>query len=192
MRLTRWTVAVLSLAVAGALTGCTGTVPVKPPLAPSATPSGTAASSQPTSDAAPGAVPQPPGPTSAAPSPPQPSAASLGDARKIGGRPHKGQTLYLVVGDSVETEAEARAKLKAAIPLFGDVQSYFIVQRSDGFRGLGPGWWIVAEAYRSPKNAEQESSLGKRAFKDAYIKKVVVLTADPIPVYEDLVSGAGD
>ena len=117
------------------------------------------------------------------------SQESLYYARSIGGVSQQGRTLYFIVGTSVATEAEARAGLNRAIPLFGDMQSYFIVQRSDNFDGMKPGWWIVAEAYAKPPSADN-LAFGKRAFKQAYVRRAVVHTTDPIPVYEDLVPGS--
>lgn len=114
------------------------------------------------------------------------SPESLAYAAGLGGSSHQGQTLYVVIGASVDSEPEARVLLEDAIPLFGDMQSYFIVQRSDNFEGMTPGWWVVFESYRdepSPGNLE----FGRRAFPDAYVKRVTVRTADPIPVYEDMV-----
>jgi hypothetical protein len=114
------------------------------------------------------------------------SEASLAYARSLGGKNHKGQSLYFIIGKSVRSETEAQAALKKAQPLFGDMQTYFIVQRTENFEGMTPGLWVVAEAYRkkpSPENLE----LARRAFPDAYVKSAAVRTSSPIPVYEDLV-----
>jgi hypothetical protein len=115
-----------------------------------------------------------------------PSAASLEYAKQLGGASHEGEKLYFLIGDSVATEAKAQALLDDATPNFGDMQSYFIVQRSDNFEGMRPGYWIVAEAYRGSPSSEN-LQFGRRGFPDAYVKKAVVRTSDPIPVYEDLV-----
>ena len=109
---------------------------------------------------------------------------SIEYARSLGGISHLGETLYFVVGAMVETEEEAQALLHEAIPFFGDMQSYFIVQRSDSFEGFEPGKWVIVESYGespSPENIE----FGQRAFPDAYVTSAKVLTSDPIPVYED-------
>jgi hypothetical protein len=116
------------------------------------------------------------------------SAKSTAYAESIGGTNHEGETLYFVVGASVQTEQEAQAALDKAIPLFGDMQSYFIVQRSDSFDGMRPGWWVVIEAYRKPPSQENVD-FARRAFPDAYVKRSVVGVSAPIPVYEDLVDG---
>ena len=112
------------------------------------------------------------------------SAESLAYAESLGGTSHRGETLYVVIGASVKSEAEAQTALDKAIPSFGDMQSYFIVQHSDGFDGLEPGWWIVIEAYYDEPE-QSELDFGRRGFADAYVKQVQVLTSDPIPVYED-------
>lgn len=115
------------------------------------------------------------------------SERSIAYAEGLGGTSHDGEALYLIIGASVESEEEAQAKLDAATPTFGDMQSYFIIQSSDNFQGLAPGWWIVIEAYRadpSPENLD----FAKRGFPNAYVKQATVATQDPIPVYEDLVS----
>ncbi len=123
-----------------------------------------------------------------APAPPAVSEKSTAYAQSIGGTDHKGETLFFIIGASLRTEAGAQKAIDRAIPLFGDMQSYFIVQRSDSFDGMKAGWWIVAEAYRklpSPENVE----FARRAFPDAYVKRAVVKVSAPIPVYEDLVGG---
>ena len=122
------------------------------------------------------------------PKAPAGSAASLAYAKKLGGKSHKGETLYFVVGDSVSTEAEARAKLKEAQPRF-DTQLYMIVQHSDNFEGMRPGWWVVIEAYRDASHAQDGATWDKRGFADCYVRKATVLTSDPIPVVEDLTTG---
>jgi hypothetical protein len=66
------------------------------------------------------------------------------------------------------------------------MQSYFIVQRSDGFRSLKPDWWIVMEAYRNAPSKEN-LELARRAFPDAYVRRATALVTKPIPVYEELV-----
>jgi len=109
---------------------------------------------------------------------------SLEYARSLGGIPRKGETLHLVVGASVETEAEAQALLREAMPFFGDMQSYFIVQKSDNFEGMAPGRWIIIEAYDEMPSAEN-IEFGRRAFPEATVTVAKVLTSDPIPVYED-------
>lgn len=121
---------------------------------------------------------------------PQPSAKALTYAKQLGGTSHNGQSLYFLVGASVKTEAEAQALLDKADPLFGDMQSYFIVQRSDNFQGMAQGWWVVIEAYRKSPS-DENLDFGRRGFPGAYVKRATVRTSDPIPVYEDLVGGAG-
>lgn len=116
------------------------------------------------------------------------SAESIEYARSLGGSSHRGETLFLVVGVSVDTEESARAALTAAIPLFGDMQSYFVVQRSDNFDGLSPGSWVVIEAYRDRPSSEN-LDFGRRGFPDSSVRRVVVTTTDPIPVVEDMLSG---
>jgi hypothetical protein len=96
----------------------------------------------------------------------------------------RGETLCFAVGASVETEREAQTLLANAVSLVGDMQSYFIVQRSDNVEGLNPGWWVVIEAYRGEPG--DNIGLGARAFHDIYVKRATVKTSDPIPVYEDL------
>ncbi len=116
------------------------------------------------------------------------SRRSADYAQSIGGTDHEGETLYFIIGASVRTEAAAQKGLDRAIPLFGDMQSYFIVQRSDSFRGMKSGWWLVVEAYH--KFPSQENvDFARRAFPDAYVKRATVAVSAPIPVYEDLVDG---
>lgn len=117
------------------------------------------------------------------------SRESIAYAEQLGGTSHEGDILYVIIGASVPTEAEAQQLLEQALPSFGDMQPYFIVQRSDNFEGMEPGWWVVMEAhYSEPDTCELE--FGRRGFPDAYVKKVTVSVPDPIPVYEDMVGTA--
>lgn len=112
------------------------------------------------------------------------SSESLAYAESLGGKSHDGEMLYFVIGASVKTEEQAQVLLEGAKAV-GDMQSYFIVQRSDNFQGMSPGWWVVFEAYReypSPDNL----AFCRRPFPDAYVKSATVRTSDPIPVYEDM------
>ncbi len=115
------------------------------------------------------------------------SQESLDYAASLGGVSHKGEELYFIIGASVETEAQAKALLEPAKAV-GDMQSYFIVQLSDNFAGMTPGYWVVFEAYRAYPS-EENIDFGRRPFPDAYVKSATVLTDDPIPVYEDLTGG---
>lgn len=114
------------------------------------------------------------------------SSESIAYAKSIGGSSHEGQALYFIIGASYSTEAAARAALTEAQHLFGDMQSYFIVQRSDSLEGLTPGQWVIVEGYRATPD-ETNLQFARRAFPDAYVKRATVRTGDPIPVYEDLV-----
>jgi hypothetical protein len=116
------------------------------------------------------------------------SAGSLEYARSLGGTSHEHESLYLIVGASVRTEKHAQVILKKALPLFGDMQSYFIVQRSDNFVGMNPGWWVVIEAYRK-RPSRENMDFARRGFPDAYVRRAVVGVSAPIPVYEDILGG---
>jgi hypothetical protein len=109
---------------------------------------------------------------------------ALAYAKSIGGKSQKGKHLYLAIGASVKTEAEAQVLLDKATPKFGDMQSYYIVQYSNNFQGLNPGWYVLIEAYKDPPDI-YNLDFGRRAFPDLYVKAVTVKTSDPIPVYED-------
>ena len=114
------------------------------------------------------------------------SPDSIACAKSLGGTSHLGETLYFVIGASVESEGEAQALLDEATPRFGDMQSYFIVQRSDNFQGMEPGWWVVIETYRN-EPSEENLAFDRRGFPNAYVKSATVRTSDPIAVYEDMV-----
>lgn len=114
------------------------------------------------------------------------SPESIAYAEELGGTSHEGEPLYLVIGASVETEREAQLLLEEALPFFGDMQSYFIVQWSDNFEGLAPGWWVIIEAYYAEPDGSQ-IDFCRRGFPDACFQEVTVLTSDPIPVYEDMI-----
>lgn len=128
----------------------------------------------------------PPQTPPAAPEVVEASPQATSYAAELGGSSHEGEMLYLVIGATVTSEAEALGLLEDALPLFGDMQPYFIVQASDSFEPLTAGQWVIVEAYRdepSPENLE----FGRRAFPDARVERVTVRTSAPIPVYEDLV-----
>jgi hypothetical protein len=166
----RWTIRIvahglIALAVATAL-GCTTRTSTTSPEASPGTPAiGTEAPTVPS---------------------PTPSEGSLAYASEIGGIPHEGEELFLVVGASFASENAARTALDEALPVFGDMQPYFIVQHSDNFEGMEPGRWLVVEAYRDTPS-EESLDFGRRAFPNLTVSSVVVRTRDPIPVYEDLV-----
>ena len=116
------------------------------------------------------------------------SAKSLARAQSIGGSDYEGQTFNFIVGGTYGTEGEAQAALDKALPLFGDMQAYFIVQRSDSFAGMTPGSWDVVEAhFKTPTGENME--FARRGFPSAYVVRARILVSDPIPVYEDLVGG---
>jgi hypothetical protein len=115
------------------------------------------------------------------------SQESIDYAVSIGGTSHKGEKLYFVIGASVKTEQRAKALLEPAKGV-GDMQSYFVVQLSDNFDGMTPGYWVVFEAYREYPSQEN-IDFGRRPFPDAYVKSATVLTDDPFPVYDDMVAG---
>ena len=195
---------VAGAAIAATLSGCSAG---SPPTA--SAPARTAPTTAPASAAAPAtvavqpAVPSTPAVSApsttatpaAKPKPPvgKPlSAASKRYAKELGGTSHQGETLYFIIGRSFKTEAAATKALKQARPYFGDMQDYFVVQRSDNFSEMRPGWWVLVEGYRKASNAKNQRAFAQRAFTSAYVKKATVKTADPIPVYEDLVDGTMD
>ena len=113
------------------------------------------------------------------------SAAASVYAEDLGGTPHRGHTLYFLVGASLDSEEAARTLLDEVAPLFGDMQSYFIVQNSSNLDGMEPGRWVIVEAYRDEPSAEN-LDFARRAFPEAHVVEATVLTEDPIPVYEEI------
>jgi hypothetical protein len=114
------------------------------------------------------------------------SSDSIAYAQSLGGTSHEGETLQLVIGALLDSEQAAQATLLEATARFGDMQSYFIVQLSDNFEGMEPGWWVILEAYwdePSPENLDFD----RRGFPEAYVTSATVMTSDPIPLYEDMV-----
>jgi hypothetical protein len=114
------------------------------------------------------------------------SDAAIAYAAELGGTSQKGQQLYLVVGAGYQTEQDAQAALDDATPLFGDMQAYYIIQLSDNFDGIEPGWFVLIEAYWEESNANEALDFGRRAFPNATVMPVIALSSDPIPVYEEL------
>jgi hypothetical protein len=101
-------------------------------------------------------------------------------AASLGGTSHQGEKLYFVIGASLGSEAQAKALLEPAKAV-GDMQSNFIVQLSDNFDGMAPGYWVIFEAYDGYPSVE-DLEFCRRPFPHAYVKKATVLTEDPIPV----------
>ena len=177
-------VCAVGLAVAISASGCLGGPP-----APTDIPVSPAASTRPAGTDTPGSVDAKVTSASvSAQKTPGVSAKSLAYAKQIGGLDHKGQTLNFIVGGSFGTESEAQAALDKALPSFGDMQPYFIVQRSDSFAGMTPGSWVVVEAHFKAPTA-QDLEFARRGFPDARVERARVIVAAPIPVYEDLVGG---
>lgn len=117
------------------------------------------------------------------------SESAIDYAKQLGGTSQEGQTLYVIVGASMNFEDLVQQRIDDATPAFGDMQSYFIVQKSDNFEGMDPGWFVAIEAYRDETHAKDSLDFARRGFEEPYIKRVVVRTSDPIPVYEDMVGG---
>jgi hypothetical protein len=116
---------------------------------------------------------------------PELSAGAIAYAAQLGGKSYLGKELYLIIGASTGTEAECQALLDAAVPMFGDMQDYFVIQRSDNFTGLQPGYFVLIEAHLDEPSAD-ELQFAQRGFPDAYVKTATVNTSDPLPVYEDV------
>lgn len=110
-------------------------------------------------------------------------------AKKIGGVSHDGDKLYLVVGASADTEAEAQSLLDTATPSFGDMQSYFIIQLADDFDGITGTYkkYVIVEAYKNSPSSDNQD-FDRKGFPDLTIEQATMIGDDPIPVYEDQVS----
>jgi len=171
---------VTALGLALAMTGCLpqSKPPVGVPLLPAtstAPPSGTETPAQPADSGADA-------------SSTKVSKKALDYAKQLGGWDHKGQDLYFIVGATFGTEVAAQAALDKALPTYGDMQPYFIVQRSDNFAGMAPGSWIVTEAhFKTP--SDDNMAFARRGFPKAQVVRAQVKVTDPIPVYEDMVGG---
>ena len=115
-------------------------------------------------------------------------SAPLGNYDDEGRRLIGFDRIRFVVGASVESEQEAQTMLEDAIPLFGDMQLYFIVQRSDNFQGMNPGWWVVIEAYQGEPSTENLASrppcVPRRTREERHGQDL-----GSIPVYEEMVGG---
>ncbi len=114
------------------------------------------------------------------------SSEAVSYARELGGRPHCGETLYLVVITRDTSEGVLWGRLRQATPYFGDVANYFVVLASESLPPLAPGDLILAEAYVGSEDAEENLSWWEgRVSADWYrpfVQKVTVETDSPIPV----------
>lgn len=113
------------------------------------------------------------------------STSARAAAEGLGGKPRQGQTVFVIVGASADSEREAQALLDAATPTFGDMQTYFVVQSTASLKGLHGSRFVVIEAYEEEANAVAGLDLASRGFEQPEVLKVTVLTDDPIPVYEE-------
>lgn len=114
---------------------------------------------------------------------PDNSSKPIGYAPGIGRTSQKGETLYFILGASLKSEDDAQSSLNNALPMLGSMQSHFIVQKSDSFEGMRPGWWVILAAHRT-KPSKANLDLAKRAFPGASVRTAIVRTSDPIPVCE--------
>lgn len=119
-------------------------------------------------------------PTTTTEAPNPVSQESRDYAASLGGTSHQGEKLYFIIGASLGSEAQAKTLLEPAKAV-GDTQMNFIVQLSDNFDGMTPGYWVIFEAYDGYP-AEWDIEWCRRAFPSAYVKSATVLTDDPIPV----------
>ena len=175
--------AVLAATLALATSGCIAQSPPPPsvPLHPAASAPSTASGEETTSAATSSS-------SGSASASSKVSAKALDYAKKLGGWDHKGQTLYFIIGGGYGSEAEAQTALDKALPSFGDMQPYFIVQRADSFTGMTGGPWVVVEAhFKEP--SEENLDFARRGFPDARVERAKVAVKSPIPVYEDIVGG---
>jgi hypothetical protein len=116
-----------------------------------------------------------------------PEAATADDIALIRemGKSHKGETLQLLILASEKSQAAAEAVLLRMLPAYGDVQTYLVIEPTAHLKGLGPGLWVVFEAYRQTPTADTIEFMDRGA-STAYTKQATVLCDDPIPVVEDL------
>jgi hypothetical protein len=116
-----------------------------------------------------------------------PEAATIDDAQYIRdmGKSHKGETLQLLIVATEKTKAAADQTLLDLLPVYGDIQTYLVVEPTAQLKGLEPGSWVVFEAYRKAPSQETIDFMD-RGSSPATVKQVTVLTTDPIPVVEDL------
>jgi hypothetical protein len=109
------------------------------------------------------------------------SEESKAYAESLGGTDRYGEELWFVIGQgALSSEAQAKTLLEPA-KVVGQEQMYFIVQLSDNFDGMTPGYWIIFEAYDDYPPPE-DIEWCRRVFPDAYVKSAIVMTHDPIPV----------
>ena len=114
------------------------------------------------------------------------SASAIAYAKRIGGKPHEGETLYLVIITQDPSESVVTRRLSQAEPHFGDVANYFVVLESGWFPELGPGEFVLAEAHASNAAAREALAWWEGRVEDEWyrptVQKVTVVTASSIPV----------
>jgi hypothetical protein len=114
------------------------------------------------------------------------SQQAVDHARELGGVPHQGETLYLVMITSDASEAVVATRYAEAAPHFGDAADYFVILESQWFPELQSGSFVLAEVYSSADEAQESQAWwdGRidASWYRAVVQKVTVETTSPIPV----------
>lgn len=100
---------------------------------------------------------------------------------------HKGEKLIALVRTVHPSKDAATKALTEALPSFGDLVTYFVIEPTEHLQGSGlpAGQWVVAEFYRKTPSAENVE-LDSRGVDKVQSLNVTVTCDEPIPVFEDL------
>lgn len=107
-------------------------------------------------------------------------------AKDLGAKPVKGAKVFLLVIGSAKDQKAAQVIVDKTFDIDSDYEGYFVIEKSDHFKGLTASPFVAIEAFKTQAKADKALAANKPTFASAAIVPVTVLCADPLPVYEDL------
>jgi hypothetical protein len=121
------------------------------------------------------------------PKPPlAPAGAPIGE---MAGVAHTGETIGVMIVASETDRAGAEARRQQAQEALGEFQTYFLIDLSDHYEGMTPGYWVVFEAYSTLARAQAAAVdnapwLNSRGI-DPYAKSATVKCADTFVLVDE-------
>lgn len=105
------------------------------------------------------------------------------------GTRHTGSAIYTLIVASERTRGDAERRREDAASALGEFETYFVIDRSEHYEGMRPGWWVVFEPYKTRSQAvgameQTRSWLAGRGI-EPYVKRVVVRCRDRFTLVGD-------
>lgn len=107
--------------------------------------------------------------------------AAIQHAYNLNGISRYGQSLYVIILASTQHEYQAKQRLEVVTRANPDLGAWFIVQKSNNFEGMNPGWYVAMAAFENKANALQQLKRISRVVRHANIKQAIPRTHDPYP-----------